>query len=75
MLPPRPSAATGAKSLTGSYGSFLNRCSFADCVVLVVMKTVWPSGAALATNCAAIKPFAPALLSTMTGCLASLLTS
>src|SRR5437763_10295481 len=37
IWPPRPSAVTGAKSLTGSYGSFLNRCSFADCVVLVVM--------------------------------------
>jgi hypothetical protein len=38
IWPPRPSAVSGAKSLTGSYGSFLNRCSLADCVVLVVMK-------------------------------------
>ena len=31
---------TGMKSFTGSYGIFLNRCSFAACVVLVVMNTV-----------------------------------
>ena len=31
---------TGAKSFTGSYDSFLYRCSLAACVVLVVMSTL-----------------------------------
>ena len=60
---------TGAKSFTASYGSFLYRCSLAACVVLVVISTVWPSGAARAAACAASMPLAPALLSTTTACL------
>ena len=40
IWPPLPSPVTGMKSLTGSYGIFLKRCSFAACVVLVVMNTV-----------------------------------
>jgi hypothetical protein len=38
--PPLPRPVTGAKSFTGSYDSFLYRCSLAACVVLVVMSTV-----------------------------------
>ena len=38
--PPLPRPVTGTKSLTGSYGSFLYRCSLAACVVLVVISTV-----------------------------------
>ena len=70
--PPLPRPVMGAKSFTGSYESFLYRCSLAACVVLVVMRMVWPSGAALATAAAAIMPLAPALLSTTTACLVSL---
>src|SRR3989338_5638550 len=33
--PPLPRPVTGAKSFTGSYESFLYRCSLAACVVLV----------------------------------------
>jgi hypothetical protein len=35
-----PMSETGAKSLIGSYGSFLNRLWFAACSVLVLMSTV-----------------------------------
>ena len=40
ICPPLLSSVIGSKSFTGSYGSFLNRCSFAACVVFVVMNTV-----------------------------------
>jgi hypothetical protein len=36
-------------------------------VVTGAISSVWPSGAALATNCAPMLPDAPALLSTTTG--------
>ena len=38
--PPLPRPVMGAKSFTGSYESFLYRCSLAACVVLVVMRMV-----------------------------------
>jgi hypothetical protein len=65
--PPVASMASGAKSLTGSYGSFDIRMALFTCVSGSVMNTVWPSGADLATKSAAMMPLAPGLGSTTTG--------
>jgi hypothetical protein len=45
----------------------LNSPGAAECVVLVVMNSVWPSGAAFATAAAAGMPPAPERFSTMNG--------
>src|SRR6476620_3318506 len=56
----------GAKSFTGSYGTLLKSEMF--CVNgEVVTITVWPSGAARATDWVPMLPLAPGLFSTTTG--------
>ena len=62
-------AATGAKSLIGSYGSFISAPEMA-CVVRMD-SSVWPSGFALATYCVPMRPSAPGRLSTSTGCFSA----
>ena len=63
---PVPTKITGAKLFTGSYGMVLNKLMFAV-IGLVVISSVWPSGAARAAICVPMLPVAPGLLSTATG--------
>src|SRR2546430_16937173 len=57
----------GAKSRTGSYCSFLNRLSAAARVELVVIRIVWPSGAARAASAVPMTPIAPGRFSFTNG--------
>src|SRR2546422_481910 len=57
----------GAKSRTGSYCSFLNRLSAAARVELVVIRIVWPSGAARAASAVPMTPIAPGRFSITNG--------
>jgi hypothetical protein len=67
--PPVASIDSGAKSFTGSYGSFGIRMALFTCVSGSVINTVCPSAGALATKSAAMMPLAPALASITTGWL------
>ena len=44
-----PNRVTAAKSLTASYGGFFIRYGTAECAELVVISSVYPSGAERAT--------------------------
>src|SRR6185503_12347084 len=62
-LESRVSIVTGAKSRTGSYGSFAYRFGLTEKLALAANNSVYPSGAALAASSAAMLPPAPARLS------------
>ena len=57
----------GAKSFTGSYGSFGYSDWLMPCVPTVPISSVWPSAGERATSLAPRLPPAPGLLSTMKG--------
>ena len=58
----------GAKSLIGSYGTFLYSTGLTVNGPLLPISKVWPSGAAFATISVPMPPFAPGRLSTITDC-------
>ena len=61
------SSATGTRSLSGSYGSFLFMVTLIAMVELVACISVWPSGSARTTAMAASVVPAPGRLSMMNG--------
>lgn len=60
-------SATGTKSATGSYGSFLCSVALIASGVLVPTSKVYPSGAAFATEAVPVTMPAPVRFSTTTG--------
>src|SRR5215469_12065675 len=61
------SSVIGAKSLIGSYGRSLNSDGLTAALPTGTSASVYPSGAALATEATPMLPAAPGLFSTITG--------